>query len=191
MNSMLPQTWQSNILSNESGVLSCWFEHSLNFLLANQIAWSELYLLYNSALHRASQCIKTCFLSSALLDCYSVQLLSPLLTAVGSTVYPSPMVNIVNCTFCAICALWWLSSDTLVRYEVVIDLWWSGSVFCVNTQWVMDHILLCPYSTSKSSERMCLHYLCHNAGLSNFDTVPWKILIFYTIFFLYLGQSCC
>ena len=45
MDIMLPQTWWSNILSNESGVLSCWFEHILNFLLINQIAWSELIIV--------------------------------------------------------------------------------------------------------------------------------------------------
>ena len=45
MDTILPQTWRSNILSNESGVLSCWFEHGLNVLLTNQIAWSELLVV--------------------------------------------------------------------------------------------------------------------------------------------------
>ena len=41
MDTLLPQAWRSNILSNESGVLSCWFEHGLNVLLTNQIARLE------------------------------------------------------------------------------------------------------------------------------------------------------
>ena len=45
MDTLSPQTWRSNILSNESGVLWCWFEHALNVLLTNQIAWLELLVV--------------------------------------------------------------------------------------------------------------------------------------------------
>ena len=45
MDTILPQTWWSNILSNESGKLSWWFENGLNVLLTNQIAWPELLVV--------------------------------------------------------------------------------------------------------------------------------------------------
>ena len=48
MDTILPQTWQSNIFSNESGMLSCWFERGLSVLLTNQIAWSELLVVWLS-----------------------------------------------------------------------------------------------------------------------------------------------